>query len=117
MHFWIDKRNQGCGFNVRRQVPPSLSGYGRNQRNLCGTYYPKPMVTPVHRFQSLEGVTHSGYRYARAPGYHARHPPPPSVHYNGSRQRPDGTDGQIAGNDSARKHAHHEEQQLPDVVS
>lgn len=80
MHFWIDKRSQGCGFNAR-QIPPSLSGYGRNQRNLCGSFYPKPMVTPVHRFQSIEG----GLRNGRS-GYHARLPLhcSTSVHYNGS---------------------------------
>ncbi|KAJ8983973.1 hypothetical protein NQ317_008677 [Molorchus minor] len=54
------------------------------QRILCGSLYPKPMVTPVHRFQSLEGVTHSAYRTTRSPGYHARHAQRPSVHYNGS---------------------------------
>ncbi|KAJ8923038.1 hypothetical protein NQ315_001586 [Exocentrus adspersus] len=86
MHFWIDKRS-GCGFNVRRQVPPSLSGYGRNQRILCGSLYPEPMVTPVHRFQSIESVANNGLRYtSRTPGYHARvhSQVPPSVHFNGS---------------------------------
>ncbi|XP_056638257.1 uncharacterized protein LOC130446197 isoform X1 [Diorhabda sublineata] len=83
MHFWIDKRSQGCGFNVH-QIPPSLSGYGRNQRNLCNSFYPKPMVTPVHRFQSIE----SGLRNSRS-GYHARIPLhcSTSVHYNGSSIR------------------------------
>ncbi|XP_023012113.2 uncharacterized protein isoform X1 [Leptinotarsa decemlineata] len=87
MHFWIDKRSQGCGFNARRQVPPSISGYGRNQRNLCGSFYPKPMVTPVHRFQSIESVANNGLRNNRSPGYHERLPaqsPSSSVHYNGS---------------------------------
>ncbi|XP_018561223.1 uncharacterized protein LOC108903494 isoform X2 [Anoplophora glabripennis] len=86
MHFWIDKRSQGCGFNVRRQVPPSLSGYGRNQRILCGSLYPEPMVTPVHRFQSIESATNNRLRYARSPGYHPRihSQVPPTVHYNGS---------------------------------
>lgn len=53
-------------------------GYGRNQRNLCGSFYPKPMVTPVHRFQSIEG----GLRNGRS-GYHARLPLhcSTSVHY------------------------------------
>lgn len=83
MHFWIDKRSQGCGFNGR-QIPPSLSGYGRNQRNLCNSFYPKPMVTPVHRFQSIEG----GLRNGRS-GYHARIPLhcSTSVHYNASNIR------------------------------
>ncbi|KAG5890766.1 hypothetical protein JTB14_016503 [Gonioctena quinquepunctata] len=86
MHFWIDKRSQGCGFNARRQVPPSISGYGRNQRNLCGSFYPKPMVTPVHRFQSIESVANNGLRLNRSPGYHTRVPVQcsPTVHYNGS---------------------------------
>ncbi|KAJ8972624.1 hypothetical protein NQ314_000080 [Rhamnusium bicolor] len=44
------------------------------------------MVTPVHRFQSIESVANNGLRYTRTPGYHARaHTQcPPSVHYNGS---------------------------------
>ncbi|XP_044252955.1 uncharacterized protein LOC123003945 [Tribolium madens] len=76
MHFWIDKRSQGCGF----------SGYGRSQRFMCGGFYPKPMVTPVHRFQSIESVANSGLRYARSSGYHSRAPLhcQPSVHYNGA---------------------------------
>ncbi|XP_068913505.1 uncharacterized protein [Tenebrio molitor] len=86
MHFWIDKRSQGCGFSGRHLVPPSLSGYGRNQRFLCGGFHPKPMVTPVHRFQSIESVANNGVRYARSPGYHSRAPIhcQPSVHYNGT---------------------------------
>uniref|UniRef100_A0A6P7H3Z7 Uncharacterized protein LOC114345823 n=1 Tax=Diabrotica virgifera virgifera TaxID=50390 RepID=A0A6P7H3Z7_DIAVI len=80
MHFWIDKRSQRCGFNAGR-IPPSLLGYSRNQRHLCDSLYPKPMVTPVHRFQSIE----SGLRNGRS-GYHARLPlhGSTSVHYNGS---------------------------------
>nr|CAH7728420.1 unnamed protein product [Callosobruchus chinensis] len=85
MHFWIDKRSQACGFNVYRQVRPSLSGYGRNQGNLCGAFFPDPMVTPVHRFQSIESVVNNGLRCNRSTGYHARPPVhcSPSVHYNG----------------------------------
>ncbi|KAH0811684.1 hypothetical protein GEV33_011108 [Tenebrio molitor] len=62
------------------------SGYGRNQRFLCGGFHPKPMVTPVHRFQSIESVANNGVRYARSPGYHSRAPIhcQPSVHYNGT---------------------------------
>jgi hypothetical protein len=112
MHFWIDKRSQGCGFSGRHLVPPSLSGkgrdiyfslkiaggrvlqrlssgYGRNQRFLCGGFHPKPMVTPVHRFQSIESVANNGVRYARSPGYHSRAPIhcQPSVHYKYETRR------------------------------
>ncbi|XP_077285547.1 uncharacterized protein LOC143910824 [Arctopsyche grandis] len=57
MHFWIDKRSQ-CGYSGRR-VPPSLSsGVGRTRRER----QPKRMVTPVHRFQSVECVAGSARR-------------------------------------------------------
>jgi len=65
-------------------VPPSVSGYGRNQRFLCGGLHPKPMVTPVHRFQSIESVANNGLRHARSPGYHSRPHWQSSVHYNGA---------------------------------
>lgn len=74
MHFWIDKRSQGCGHNGRYRVPPSLSGPRRNQRLLCGGVHPKLMVTPVHRFQSIESVATGGLRHPRAPSYHTRFP-------------------------------------------
>ncbi|CAH1956524.1 unnamed protein product [Acanthoscelides obtectus] len=43
------------------------------------------MVTPVHRFQSIESVVNNGLRCSRSTGYHARPPVhcSPSVHYNG----------------------------------
>ncbi|GJQ81763.1 hypothetical protein Trydic_g310 [Trypoxylus dichotomus] len=66
MHFWIDKRSQGCGFNGRYLVPPSISGSRR--RAGCGGVYPKLMVTPVHRFQVLGGCEGFGRR-ARVPSY------------------------------------------------
>lgn len=53
MHFWIDKRSQTCGFG-RARVAASLSGtglgFGHHPRRIGG----KSMVTPVHRFQSVD---------------------------------------------------------------
>ncbi|KAL0271889.1 UNVERIFIED_CONTAM: hypothetical protein PYX00_005054 [Menopon gallinae] len=64
MHFWIDKRSQACGFNGRHGVPASLAT-GRRRRN-------KPMVTPVHRFQSVEnGLGQHARRHHGSP--QARH--------------------------------------------
>ncbi|CAG9857142.1 unnamed protein product [Phyllotreta striolata] len=105
MHFWIDKRSQRCGFNTR-QIPPSFSGYGRSQRSLCGSFYPKPMVTPVHRFQSIEG----GLRANGRSGYNGRLPqlspiPSTSVHYNnadGHRSRSAAGPGEAPESDPAR---------------
>uniref|UniRef100_A0AAG5DRF7 Uncharacterized protein n=1 Tax=Anopheles atroparvus TaxID=41427 RepID=A0AAG5DRF7_ANOAO len=53
MHFWIDKRSQACGFG-RARVAASLSGGGG-----LGFGHPrrvprKPMVTPIHRFQTVD---------------------------------------------------------------
>lgn len=43
-------------------------------------FYPKPMVTPVRRFQSLESVSNNGLRYCRnSPGPRPNRPP---VHNN-----------------------------------
>ncbi|CAH0563558.1 unnamed protein product [Brassicogethes aeneus] len=57
MHFWINKSSQG------------FVGYGHNRRILCsgGGFYPDPMVTPVHRFQSIESVANNGLRSSRQP--------------------------------------------------
>ncbi|KAK9739301.1 hypothetical protein QE152_g9144 [Popillia japonica] len=67
MHFWIDKRSQGCGFNGRYLVPPSISG-SRRRAGFCAGTYPKLMVTPVHRFQVLGGSEGFGRR-VRTPSY------------------------------------------------
>ncbi|XP_049295026.1 dual specificity tyrosine-phosphorylation-regulated kinase 1A [Anopheles funestus] len=53
MHFWIDKRSQACGFG-RARVAASLSGGGG-----LGFGHPrrvprKSMVTPIHRFQTVD---------------------------------------------------------------
>lgn len=64
MHFWIDKRSQGYGFGRARAgfVAASLSGTGYD------FYHPprrnKSMVTPVHRFQSVD------FRNANRPNVH-----------------------------------------------
>ncbi|XP_065160175.1 lateral signaling target protein 2 homolog isoform X2 [Atheta coriaria] len=87
MHFWINK-SQGCGFNGR-YVPPSISaGTRRNQ-------VPKPMVTPVHRFQSIESVAsgglhahlhgHHGQNHSHQSHHHAHHQHPPSGHHQSHR--------------------------------
>ncbi|XP_053670666.1 uncharacterized protein LOC128720991 [Anopheles nili] len=53
MHFWIDKRSQTCGFG-RARVAASLSGgsglgFGHPRR-----VPRKSMVTPIHRFQTID---------------------------------------------------------------
>uniref|UniRef100_A0A1S4H427 Uncharacterized protein n=1 Tax=Anopheles gambiae TaxID=7165 RepID=A0A1S4H427_ANOGA len=53
MHFWIDKRSQACGFG-RARVAASLSsggglGFGHPRR-----VPRKSMVTPIHRFQTVD---------------------------------------------------------------
>ncbi|XP_022916217.1 uncharacterized protein [Onthophagus taurus] len=73
MHFWIDKRSQGCvRFNGGHIIRPYIAGFRRGA-SYSGVY-PKLMVTPVHRFQSIESVANAGRRNQnRGPGYyHAR---------------------------------------------
>lgn len=90
MHFWIDKRSQTCGFSGRHRVPSSISGGGgggfghraapafgvsglcslSTARNCHSQAHVKLMVTPVHRFQSIESV--AGNR-AQSHHQHAHH--------------------------------------------
>uniref|UniRef100_A0A1B0GQE8 Uncharacterized protein n=1 Tax=Phlebotomus papatasi TaxID=29031 RepID=A0A1B0GQE8_PHLPP len=69
MHFWIDKRSQACGFG-RARVAASLSGTGFG-------YHPrrprtKSMVTPVHRFPSIQAPPTAPPRHQRQ-GNHNHH--------------------------------------------
>ncbi|XP_052873067.1 uncharacterized protein LOC128278381 [Anopheles cruzii] len=62
MHFWIDKRSQACGFG-RARVAASLSGGGG-----LGFGHPrrvprKSMVTPIHRFQTVDCTRPHFYRH------------------------------------------------------
>ncbi|XP_058837622.1 uncharacterized protein LOC131693645 [Topomyia yanbarensis] len=62
MHFWIDKRSQACGFG-RARVAASLSSGGG-----LGFGYPrriprKSMVTPIHRFQTVDCTRPHPYRH------------------------------------------------------
>ncbi|XP_055530392.1 uncharacterized protein LOC129721635 [Wyeomyia smithii] len=62
MHFWIDKRSQACGFG-RARVAASLSGGGG-----LGFGHPrriprKSMVTPIHRFQTVDCTRPHPYRH------------------------------------------------------
>ncbi|XP_046427812.1 uncharacterized protein [Neodiprion pinetum] len=59
MHFWIDKpAGRYYGFGGRRYpatpLPKARSGHRRRGREVI-----RPMVTPVHRFQSLNGTSHA----------------------------------------------------------
>ncbi|XP_012257163.2 uncharacterized protein LOC105686689 isoform X1 [Athalia rosae] len=59
MHFWINKpAGRYYGFGGRRYpatpLPKIRSGHHRR-----GSEVIRPMVTPVHRFQSLNGVNHA----------------------------------------------------------
>ncbi|KAH1015818.1 uncharacterized protein LOC109538379 [Dendroctonus ponderosae] len=72
MHFWINKGNQQGHYWPRscrlvRPPPEAVANYlARHPRG----FYPKPMVTPVRRFQSLESVSNNGLRYNRSsPGH------------------------------------------------
>lgn len=101
MHFWIDKRSQGCGFNGRYLVPPSISG-SRRRAGFCGGGYPKLMVTPVHRFQVLGGCEGFGRR-VRGPGYrnHPRffiHRPSTCHQDNSHSNNNNGSSGNVVNN-------------------
>lgn len=62
MHFWIDKRSQACGYNGRARVAASLSSgssFGFSQpRRFRG----KSMVTPIHRYPTVECTRPHLYR-------------------------------------------------------
>ncbi|XP_055627291.1 protein couch potato [Toxorhynchites rutilus septentrionalis] len=65
MHFWIDKRSQACGFG-RARVAASLSGGGG-----LGFGHPrriprKSMVTPIHRFQTVDCTRPHPYRHQQS---------------------------------------------------
>ncbi|KAL1497745.1 hypothetical protein ABEB36_008651 [Hypothenemus hampei] len=78
MHFWINKGNQHGQYywpracRLVRPPPEAVANYLANRRRGC---YPKPMVTPVRRFQSLESVSNNGLRHTRSsPGHRSNRP-------------------------------------------
>ncbi|KAF7272743.1 uncharacterized protein LOC143196873 isoform X1 [Rhynchophorus ferrugineus] len=73
MHFWINKGNhqghywpRGCAFV--RPPPEAVANYLSRPRPRG--LYPKPMVTPVRRFQSLESVSNNTIRNNRSSPHH-----------------------------------------------
>ncbi|XP_044730381.1 uncharacterized protein LOC123293580 [Chrysoperla carnea] len=97
MHFWIDKRSQTCGFSGRHRVPSSLSAGGSRPQirstnsgvwgggsagYLRTSAQAKPMVTPVHRFQSIESVASATAvaGNSRVPRHHQSHRNNPHLH-------------------------------------
>lgn len=88
MHFWINKGNQGHywqrGCRLVRPPPEAVANYlARHQIIRPRGLYPKPMVTPVRRFQSLESVSNNGLRYSRSSPCHRPNRAP--VHNNGQQ--------------------------------
>ncbi|XP_062562931.1 uncharacterized protein LOC134226281 [Armigeres subalbatus] len=85
MHFWIDKRSQACGFG-RARVAASLSGGGG-----LGFGHPrriprKSMVTPIHRFQTVDCTRPHLYRHQQqqqAQSQNSNH----HQHYNQQQQQ------------------------------
>ncbi|CAG9773839.1 unnamed protein product [Ceutorhynchus assimilis] len=90
MHFWINKGNQQGHYWPRacrlvRPPPEAVANYlARHQIIRPRGLHPKPMVTPVRRFQSLESVSNNGLRHhgRTSPGQRPNNNTRPTIHNN-----------------------------------
>lgn len=70
MHFWIDKRSQACIYSGRNRIAASLGTNGNNFGLSQPRRIPrvtKSMVTPIHRFPTVECTRQHNYRQQQQP--------------------------------------------------
>ncbi|XP_055596154.1 uncharacterized protein LOC129746505 [Uranotaenia lowii] len=111
MHFWIDKRSQTCGFG-RARVAASLSSGGG-----LGFGYPrrvprKSMVTPIHRFQTVDCTRPHLYRHQQQQQQQQQQQTNSSNHQQHQQQYHHQQHPTAAGNNQQSAHVQQHQAQL-----